>query len=312
MIGCLIAQLTGGVVEAYKVRKYATWTLGDVRKVLVVANYLFVSHRNGVKVLTLPKLKDKVGDRRLFEYPTEDRPVDVEYYGEMVYIATNPPAAPTVYVVSFATKELKASLTPAGTIINTDISSKYLFVLTSFGINVYDLSDPSNPVEFGDIPFSGFTGNSMKVYFPYVYVAAGLNGLIVFKVEGNSIKKIYHYKPPDGSPVVDVEVYGRYIYLACAKGGLKVLNVEKAQNPLTYELQTEKPVFTLKRHRKYLLATFGSGGLKVYSLSRPSNPLLVAYYSNSQHLYDVDVYKNYILLAYGTYGILNLVSSAIR
>ncbi len=312
MITFLLVQLGGGQEESYRLHKFKTWTFGDVRKVHVVGGFLFLAKEDGVKILNLVTLSDSVKGVKLPEYVTGERPVDILYSKGSMYVAFNTRTSPEIDVVDFKTGELKTSLTVGGNIINLAMGSKYLFVLTSIGMEIFDVSNPSEPKDAGSIPFSGFTGTSMKVAFPYIYVSAGKDGLIIFKVEGGQIKKVYQYQPPDGSPVIDAEPYGNYVYLACAKGGIKVIDISRSGNQLVGEVKTESPVFELRRYRKILLALFGSKGVKLYSIARPMAPMLSAYYTNGQYLYDAGAYKKYLVLAYGPAGIITFKSPVLK
>ncbi len=312
MITFLITQLGGGQEEIYRLHKFRTWTFGDVRKIHLVGGFLFVAKEDGVKILNLVSLTDSVKGVRLPEYVTGERPVDVVYYKGTMYVAYNTRTAPTIDVVDFQKGQLKTSLTTGGNIINVAVGSRYLFVLTSTGLEIYDLTNPTDPQDAGSVPFSGFTGTSLKVVFPYLYVSAGKDGLFIFKVEDGKIEQVYRYQPSDGSPVIDAEPYGNYVYLACAKGGIKVIDVSKGEQPLVGEVKTQHPVFALRRYKKVLIGLFGSNGAKLYSLAQPSSPLLSAYYTNGQYLYDAGAYGKYLVLAYGPGGIITFRSPLLK
>ncbi|NPB03132.1 MAG: hypothetical protein GXO39_01790 [Thermotogae bacterium] len=306
MIALLLAQLGGTQEEIYRLHRFGTWTFGDVRRIRVVGPFLFLAKEDGVKILNLITLQDSVKGVKLPEYITNERPTDMAYYQRTMYVAFNTRDNPEIDVVDFSTGELKMSLPTGGSIVSIEVGSHYLFVLTSLGIEIYNLSNPTEPKEAGNVPFSGFTGTTMKVFFPYIYVSAGKDGLFIFKVEGSRIKQVYHYQPPDGSPVIDAETYGNYVFLACAKEGIKVINTANGDNPLVAEVKTEKPIFKLRRYKKYLLGMFGSDGLKIYSIGNPSSPNVSAYYTNGQYLYDAGASGKYVILAYGPSGIITL------
>ncbi|NPA79690.1 MAG: hypothetical protein GXO29_01380 [Thermotogae bacterium] len=306
----LMSQLGGGQEEIYRLHKFGSWSFGDVRRVKVVGGFLFVAKEDGVKVLNLITLKDSVKGVKLPEYITGERPTDIVYYKRTMYVAYNTRTAPQIDVVDFGSGELKMSIPTGGSLISIATGSHYLFALTSLGLEFYDVSDPVEPKEAGALTFAGFTGTSMRVVFPYIYVAAGKDGLFIFKVSKGEVKKVLNFKPADGSPVIDVEVYGNYAFLACAKGGIKVLNTAKGQ--VVSEVETPHPIFALRRYKKFLLGLFGSNGLKMYAIRDPLNPLLVAYYTNGQYLYDAGASGKYVVLAYGPSGVITLKSNLLR
>ncbi len=313
MITFLVVQVGGGQEEVYRLHKFKAWTFGDVRKIHVVGGFLFIGKEDGVKVLNLITLTDSVRGVKLPEYLTGERPSDIVFSKRTMYVAFNTRTTPEIDVVDFGTGELKSSFPTGGTIINMAVGGRYLFVLTSLGLEIYDISNPTDPKEAGNVPFSNFTGTSMKVALPYLYVSTGRNGLMIFKVEGGKVRRVAQYIPPDSSPVIDAEPYGNYIYLACAKGGLKVVGIDRSGNlQLLGEVKTRHPVFALRRYKKFLIAMFGSNGVKIYSIARPSSPLLSAYYTNGQYLYDAGAYGKYLVLAYGPGGVITFKSPIFR
>lgn len=313
MITLLALQVGGGQEEIYRLHKFKVWTFGDVRKIHLVGGFLFLGKEDGVKILNLVTLTDSVRGVKLPEYITGERPTDIVYSKRTMYVAFNTRTTPEIDVVDFGTGELKTSFPTGGTIINMAVGGRYLFVLTSLGLEIYDISKPTDPKEAGNVPFSDFTGTYMKVDLPYIYVSTGRNGLVIFKVEGGQVRKFAQYVPPDGSPVIDAEPYGNYIYLACAKGGIKVVGMDRSGNlQLLGEVKTQHPVFALRRYKKFLIGMFGSNGVKIYSIARPASPLLSAYYTNGQYLYDAGAYGKYLVLAYGPGGVITFKSQIFR
>lgn len=316
MITFFVSQLGGVSEEIYEFKKLGSWTFKEVSKVYAQGGFLFVGTPEGLKILNIITLKDSVKGIQLPEYKTGTRPVGIAYYKGVVYVGVNKLTinklpAPEVSVVSFTDGKLIASIPTSGSIISLSVSSNYLFVLTSLGIEVYNISNPKNPQNEANFVLSSGTALSMYASYPYVMIALGQDGLMILKMVGKSLSKVYEYKLPDGNPVLDVSPYGSYVYVAAGKGGIKVLNIT-SKNPLVGEIKTDKPVSRVLVYGKYLLASLGDGGLVMYSLSNPSSPLPVAYYSNGMLLYDIAVYSNVVALAFGTGGIITLKSKLLR
>ncbi len=306
----LYSQLGGVEEEIYRFHKQGTWTFKEVSSVYAVGGFLFASTPVGLKILNIFTLKDSVKGVQLPEYNAGLRPVGSAYYKGVVYVGLNKTPTPEIAVVSFTDGSLITTVPTAGNIVSLDVSSNYLFVLTSLGIEVYNISNPKSPQSVANLVFSSGAALSMYAGYPYVIIALGQDGLVILKFSGKALQKVYEYKLPS-DPVLDVASYGPYLYIAAGKGGIKVLNI-KSKNPLVGEIETDKPASKVKVHGKYLLASLGEGGLIMYSLANPSSPVPVAYYSNGMFLYDFDVYSNVVALAFGTGGIITLKSNLLK
>jgi len=311
MITFLVFQIGSATEEIYEFSKIGSWTFKEVSKVYAQGGFLFLGTPEGLKTLNIITLKNSVKGIQLPEYKAGARPVGIAYYKGVVYVGVNKLTAPEISVVSFTDGKLITSIPTSGNIISLSVSSNYLFVLTSLGLEVYNISDPTNPQNEANLVFSSGAALSMYASYPYIMIALGQDGLMILKMEGKSLSKVYEYKLPDGNPVLDVSPYGSYVYLAAGKGGIKVLNTT-SPNPLIGEIKTDKPVSRVLVYGKYLLASLGEGGLVMYSLSNPANPTPVAYYSRGMFLYDIAVYSDVVALAFGTGGVITLKSRLLK
>jgi len=291
--------------EIYSFKKLGTWTFREVSGVYIYGGFIFASTPDGIKILNAYNLKDSVKGVQLPEFRAGTRPVGVAYYKGFFYVGVNAISGPEINVVSFTDGKLSTSIPTGGNIISLGVSSNYLFVLTNLGLEIYDLSDPKSPQNFANLVFSAGSALSMYASYPYVLISLGKDGLMILKVEGNSVKKVYEYTLPDGSPVLDAVPYGSYIYIAAGTGGIKILNTT-SQNPLVGEIKTEKPASRVVIYNKYLFASLGSGGLVAYVLTNPASPTVFGYYSNNLFLYNIAVYENIVALAFGQGGLITL------
>ena len=291
--------------EIYSFKKLGSCTFKEVWGAYAYGGFLFASTQDGVKILNIYNLRDSVKGIQLVEFRTGTRPVGTAYYKGFFYVGVNALSGPEINVVSFTDGKVATSIPTGGRIVSLGISSNYLFVLTSLGLEIYDLTDPKSPQNFANLVFSAGSALSMYPSYPYVIVSLGAEGLIILKVEGNSIKKVYEYRLPDGSPVLDAVPYGSYIYIASGMGGIKILNTA-SQNPLVGEIKTEKPASRVVIYNRYLFASLGNGGLMTYILTNPASPTVFGYYSNNLFLYDIAVYENIVALAFGQGGLITL------
>lgn len=310
MITLILNSQLSGAEEIYRFTKQGTWTFSEVSSIYAVGGFLFASTPVGLKILNIFTLKDSVKGVQLPEYRAGLRPVGSAYYKGVVYVGLNKTPTPEVAVVSFTDGRLITTVPTGGNIISLDVSSNYLFVLTSLGIEVYNISNPESPQNVANLVFSSGVPLSMYVGYPYVIVGFGQEGLVILKFNEQTLQKVYEYKFPS-DPVLDVASYGPYLYIASGKGGIKILNIN-SQNPLVGGIETDKPASRVKVRGKYLFASLGEGGLVMYSLENPSSPVPVAYYSNRMFLYDFDVYSDVVALAFGTGGIITLKSNLLK
>ncbi len=301
MIFLVLTQLE----EIYSFKKIGSWSFRDVWGIYAYGGFLFASTQDGVKILNIYNLKDSVKGIQLPEFRSRIKPVGTAYYKGFFYVGLNAPYGPEINVISFTDGKLVSSIPVGGKIVSLGISSNYLFVLTTLGLEIYDLVDPQSPKAFSNLVFSAASALSMYPYYPYIIISLGKDGLIILKVEGNSVKKAYEYTLPDGSPVLDAVPYGSYIYIAAGTGGIKILNTT-SQNPLVGEIKTEKPASRVVIYNKYLFASLGNGGLVAYTLANPLSPTVFGYYSNTLFLYDIAVYENIVALAFGQGGLITL------
>ncbi len=293
------------VEEIYSFKKVGSWSFREVWGIYAYGGFLFASTQDGVKILNIYNLKDSVKGIQLPEFRAGTRPVGVAYYKGFFYVGVNAISGPEIDVVNFTDGRLSTSIPTGGKIISLGVSSNYLFVLTNLGLEIYDISDPKSPKNFATLVFSAGSALSMYASYPYVIISLGKDGLIILKVDGNSVKKVYEYTLPDGSPVLDAFPYGSYIYIAAGTGGIKILNTT-SQNPLVGEIKTEKPASRIVIYNKYLFASLGKGGLIAYTLTNPASPTVFGYYSNTLFLYDIAVYENIVALAFGQGGLITL------
>ncbi len=311
MITFVICQLGRFKEEIYQFDKLRTWTFEEVSKVYAVGGFLFVGTPSGLKILNIVTLEDSVKGVQLAAFKSDSRPVGIGYYKGVVYLGINKLNGPEIDVVNFTDGSLITSLPASGNIVSLAVSSEYLFVLTSLGIEVYNISNPKNPQNVANMVFSSGAALSMSVVYPYIMIALGVDGLVILKMVGSALQKVYEYKLPNNEPVIDVATFGSYVYIAAGRGGIKVINTT-GREPLVGEIKTDKPASRAVIYEKFLFVSTGEGGLTMYSLSNPSSPTPVAYYSNGMFLYDIAVYSNFVALAFGTGGVVTLKSNTLR
>ncbi len=109
-------------------------------------------------------------------------------------------------------------------------SDSMLFVASGQdGVYVFDMSDVDHPS-----PITNYNtpGNARKVFpdLPYVYVADWHGGLIVLKLENDTLKFLAQ-REVDGV-AKDVAVRDGYCFVASGNGGLEIFDVSDPSNPV--------------------------------------------------------------------------------
>ncbi len=130
------------------------------------------------------------------------------------------------------------------------------------GVQVFDLSNIDNPRKIAEF---NTAGNSRKVFaqLPMVYVADWHNGLVILKLEGDSLKLVAQ-KNVDGV-AKDVLVNDGFCFVASGNGGLEIFDVSDPSEPqLIQQIDDIGNALSLEKAGDYILAGTRNG---VYVIS---------------------------------------------
>lgn len=172
------------------------------------------------------------------------------------------------------------------------VSGDYTFVGTYMkDLVVYDVSDPSSPVEvtaleFPDSPIKQISVWGNHLYVPAVIVDHNAGVSVLDITDPTNPEEIAYWSAPPGysGAPFNVERYGNYAFVACALGGVEIYDVTQLDQPVVLDNWTLWNAMTnqgfgvtnVKISWPYLYAPDRAFGLYVLDISDPSNIVEVA------------------------------------
>lgn len=172
------------------------------------------------------------------------------------------------------------------------VSGDHAFVGTYLkDLAVYDVSDPSSPVEVTALEFPDSPIKQISVWGHHLYVPGVVidhnAGVSVLDISDptNPLEIAYWHTPPgySGAPF-NVERYGNYAFVACAFGGVEIYDVAQIDQPIALDNWTLWNAMTnqgfgvtnVKISWPYLFAPDRAFGLYVLDVSDPTHIVEVA------------------------------------
>ncbi len=222
-----------------------------------------------------------------------------------------------VNVLGLAEPTVIGTYVPADTgvyIYNVFIRDTYAYLSMCFGgMQIIDISDPSNPVFVGDYSWDyPSCATSIFVEGNYAYVADGSTAdLYILDVSNpeNPIPIGFLGFPWSGYLGWEVIVSGSYAYyrVAYAYGGNDMILVIDASDPtnpiqLTY-ISTNDIAINIFIAGDYLYVPYGwEGVLRIFNISQPSSPEIVSVYPGERWTAGVFVQDDYAYVIAGQSG----------
>lgn len=179
------------------------------------------------------------------------------------------------------------------------LDSNFAFVADgNDGLEILNVSDPSNPSEIGDHFFFGYT-RDVAIKGNYAYIAASNDGLRVVNISTLSNPSLvnFHY---DGSGLAfGVTINGSYAFVADSSDGLEIINITDPTNPIEvgefYDGEGSAKRVTVRG--SYAFVADLDDGLEIINASDPTNPIKEGEYSNFGFIEAVAIDGSYAYLA---------------
>jgi hypothetical protein len=258
-----------------------------------------------VEVGTSAALFDSLNVRLLGSWPFGSaRAVAVDAERELAFVGSGA----GVYVVDVSAPEEPEKLSEAMHFreliqdLEYEPTSRRLYVLTSYTLEVWDVSDPSAPARLGSTNLDG-AGSDLQVTGAYAYVVTLGSGLQVYSVldpanphlVGHCWFSTYAY---------GVAVSGSYAYVADAESGIRVISVLDPAHPIQVAVCESLTAGTprLVVNGSYVYAVYDYE-LWVVDVSNPSFPQTSAVLGNENSYYSDIMVRNGCLLASGSNGL---------
>jgi len=265
-----------------------------VRGVVVMGNYAYTTNQHTTATLDVLEIFDittataplKVGGLPL---PNQGlgNPVIA---GHILYTGCNL-AASGLQIIDISNPKAPSVLRSfnAGAVVQfLALSGIYLYVgygTTNTAFRIYDVSDPANPVQRGNVVMPGASGTrTIVLQGKYAFVGtgqavAGTGGLYIYDVSDPALPVLVPVVFNPAVAVSGLAVVGKYLYIAgaTAANGLQVVNIEDPANPVSVAILPITGIPNIGANPivagNYLfMTTNNANGLQVINISDPAAP----------------------------------------
>jgi hypothetical protein len=117
-----------------------------------------------------------------------------------------------------------------GTYYDVAVSGNYAYVADSYGITIFDVSDPDTLVVLSNIATPG-SSRTLSVSGNYVYIGDELYGLIAVNVSNPLSPEIAAAFPLGYYQLPDIFIQGNLLYLTARSAGLFVFDITNPSSP---------------------------------------------------------------------------------
>ncbi|MEE9553516.1 MAG: hypothetical protein V3W18_04390 [candidate division Zixibacteria bacterium] len=184
-------------------------------------------------------------------------------------------------------------------VMDVDVSNNYAFLCRG-GLNVFDVSDPVNPIAVAALPLDCY---SICIEGDYAYLLSNqpTNRLEIVDISDPTdpfVSGFCDIYITHGSPFCDLFVRGDYAYVSDLYYGLQIIDVSDRTNPLFvtfYEPQDD--LYSAFVRDDYAYLSVGQYGVEILDISIPENPLFVGSYDTPGIAYRTFVERDYAYVA---------------
>ncbi len=185
---------------------------------------------------------------------------------------------------------------------NIQIDGNRVYVVHTFGMNIYDISDKWNPVLLVDLWSLNNGFHDIDIQNEIAYVT-NRSSLICYDVsDPSSISKIREldlHVESNGIIVADNIAY------ITASNYLLCIDVEDPYNPQYLANHTlEYDELGIEIEDKYLYVSDWANGLKIFDVSNPSAPYLIGEVDTIGYIQNIDIIDGFVYAAAGEGGLI--------
>ena len=263
------AILTAGICSAIiPVGSYDTSQ--QAHDVAVAGNYAYIA--DGLGGLVIVDITDPSAPNLAGSYPISEVYINnpnadsVAVEGDYAYVAAHDlfivditdPSSPSLAVVVEA-----LYIAP---ILDVEVSGGYAYLLSEYGFEIWDISDPSAPT-FLSSYISHSRSIAVEGNYAYLpgYDSSGDDCLEIVDISDPSSPTVVATYDP-GSAVNDVAVAGNYAYLA-AIDGLVVLDISDPSSPIEVDSYSDSAYRSIVVSGNYAYVTNLDDGLIIFQLN---------------------------------------------
>ncbi len=147
----------------------------------------------------------------------------------------------------------------------------YVFVPNGTGMVIIDVSDPVNPEFVSEYEGVGHVSSDLKVSGFYCYLSTAI-GLNVLDVSDPALPVLVGVNQPLSGSDLHLEIKGNYAYVTNHIEGLRAVDISDPTNPVTVANSSPAYFNNLALDGDYIYVADDQNNLKVFNISNPAEP----------------------------------------
>lgn len=278
-----------------------TGTGYDIRDVVYTSGYLLISTANQSARIEVHDFSDPSSPVFVNHYfhPDNFSLAWMANYGDNLVVATS---------IGILTLNINTAMQPVligswdydnnnGYSEDLLVDGDYVYVADGEdGLQIVNISDPSNPVGIGNYNSTGYSWGIAKSG-NYVYLADGPGGTPIIDVSDPTDPQFVS-SCPGGYDFQDVAISGNYAYLANTTYGLVIYNISGPSNPVfTGHYDTPGSAWDVLVSGNYAYIADALSGVQIINISNPASPTLAGSYDTPGTAFGLALENNHLYVA---------------
>ena len=189
---------------------------------------------------------------------------------------------------------------------NDDPFGKLVYMTSSEGLRIVDITDPAAPIEVGMVEILGAQDVKVKGDYAYVTDYYGKTVKVVNVKEERTPELVGSCSLPDGPARIAVQDYYAYVTV---EDGMRIIDISDPKNPGEVgfiDLGTDGNVHDIVVDGKYAyLSDYSGKGLAIVDIDDPHAPVLAGSCSAGAYVYGIYLEGDYVYMTENSqHGIL--------
>ncbi|MCB4790861.1 MAG: fibronectin type III domain-containing protein [Elusimicrobia bacterium] len=222
---------------------YATY--GNANGVTVSGNYAYLSDSSSSNDLSIFDISDpsSLNGSSPKTYSASGSAQAIAVSGNYAYLAFDSNQGFRILNISnhSANPVLVSQTTITGACKSISVSGNYLYIGGSFGLKIYDITNPASPILVKTYTTSAC--DKIYVYGNYIYLAETSNGIEILDISNPALPTLVKSFTPTGgtgSYVHSIYAKGKYVYCGLSGGDLNIFDFGIV--PSTSSIVPDKPI----------------------------------------------------------------------
>ncbi|MFW9924109.1 MAG: LVIVD repeat-containing protein [Candidatus Thorarchaeota archaeon] len=272
-------------------------------KIRLENNRAYISSNEGIEIIDVQNPTTPIWMKTI-----EDGTMGFDVKDNIVY-TTNSNGLITINTTLASSPEIIGSSNTGQWAYNLRVNDTLVFAIVSGDMDIYNVSNLTNPVLIGQYIDSG-RGNDIIIHNEIAYYADPDEGLEVINItDCTNPEKIRTVTNTLGA--WDLYINNELLYLGCHGLGFKILDISNPINPIVIkQFNDGGEVYGVCGNNSYIFLGDLQEGVEVLNNSNPIQLIEVASYTATPH--DIEYQGNYIYVADQDNGFLLLELSNIR